>query len=123
MPEFPWWILSVVWLAGSAAIWGTVLLFALRFRAGRPKAASLVLIALGIEGFQWIVALGETVVSAFWTDAFTFSGDQLDWTNSYLVYNVLMQLVHALGDIAVWSLLAWAALMQPDERRRPPPLA
>lgn len=122
MSSLPWWILSVLWIAGYAAILGTVLVFAIRFRASRPKAARLVFLAIGVEGLQLLLRIAQTVVPLIWTGGISFSGDGPDWTNPHLLYSVSMQFVHAFCDIVTWSLLAWAALMRPDETRRRSPV-
>jgi hypothetical protein len=97
----PWWMLSILGAAGSAALWTTVLIVTLRRLTLRPFAARLVLTALIIETIPWLYSLARVIDPAI--VAPLQLGTQLPY------------LANALLEVGIWSLLAWAVLMRPQD--------
>lgn len=121
MMEDYWWINALVDIAGQTAILVCVLVWTLRFRQRSPRAVRLVMAALAVNVLVLSARAVESLCWALKLSFFEFefpAGNQgPDLSDPFIQFTLVKQLCHALGGIASWSLLAWAALRRPDERR------
>lgn len=117
----PWWILSYVWLAGATLILIGVAFIVRRQRATHPHTARLLLIAAGFSAIHILTSLVRQF-DPFAVGKIHYHDDgSLDFTSPATWQMLVMQWIYIAGEIAAWSLIAWAMLMRPDERakRRP----
>lgn len=126
MTDIPWWISSLVWLAGHAAILCGVSVLIWRWRGRRPIAANLLLAAAACDGASLVFTSAVTMLA--FLRVFSDSGISIDESGPNLldpqiILTILRQIVNSGLEMVSWSLIAWAVLMQPDAPQRRGPEA